>query len=166
MSRGPGKEAGVRGDAGTVPQAAREVGQAPVHISQLVPQQGPMCLLAGVECYDAASIVCRAESHRDAHNPLRRADRLPALAGIEYAAQALAAHCALLEGGPGRGLLAGVRQVALHAERLDDIEGPLNVRAERLVADGRHLLYAFTVEAGARVLLTGRIAVVLDKEQP
>jgi predicted hotdog family 3-hydroxylacyl-ACP dehydratase len=141
------------------------MGAAPVHISQLVPQQGPMCLLAGVERYDAASIVCRAESHRDAHNPLRRADRLPALAGIEYAAQALAAHCALLEGGPGRGLLAGVRQIALHAERLDDIEAPLTVRAERLVADGRHLLYAFAVEAGARVLLSGRIAVVLDKVQ-
>lgn len=132
-------------------------------IAQLVPQQGPMCLLAGVERYDAKSIVCRAESHRDARNPLRRADRLPALAGIEYAAQALAAHCALLGGEAGRGLLAGVREVVLHAERLDDIEEPLRVRAERLVADGRHLLYGFAVDAGARALLSGRIAVVLDK---
>ncbi|HEX9184171.1 MAG TPA: hydroxymyristoyl-ACP dehydratase [Burkholderiales bacterium] len=138
---------------------------ASLDIARLVPQQGPMCLLAGVERYDAQSIVCRADSHRDARNPLRRANRLPALAGIEYAAQALAAHCALLGGGAGRGLLAGVREVALHAERLDDVQGPLLVRAERLVADGRHLLYAFAVEAGGRALLSGRLAVVLDKEQ-
>ena len=123
-----------------------------------------MCLLARVERYDAARIVCRAESHRDPRNPLRRGDRLPALAGIEYAAQALAAHGALLGGGAVRGRLASVREVALHVERLDDIEGPLLVRAERLVADGRHLLYAFAVEADARALLSGRIAVVLDKE--
>ena len=164
MSRGPTKQAGGRGEAGTIPQAASGKHPAPPPISQLVPQQGPMCLLAGVERYDAASIVCRAESHREPHNPLRRAERLPALAGIEYAAQALAAHCALLGGGPGRGLLAGVRQVSLNVERLDDIEGALSVRAERLVADGRHLLYAFAVQADARVLLAGRIAVVLDKE--
>jgi predicted hotdog family 3-hydroxylacyl-ACP dehydratase len=140
-------------------------GPLPVHVAELVPQQGPMCLLAAVEHYDAQSIVCRADSHRDARNPLRRANRLSALAGIEYAAQAVAAHCALLAGEPGRGLLAGVREVALHAERLDDIEGPLHVRAERLVADGRHLLYAFAVAAGARKLLSGRLAVVLDKER-
>ena len=133
-------------------------------IAQLVPQQGPMCLLSGVVQHDAESIVCHAVSHRDAGNPLRRADRLPALAAIEYAAQAMAAHCALLGGGGGRGLLAGVRDVALHVERLDDIEAPLQVRAQRLVANGRHLLYAFTVEASARVLANGRVAVVLDKE--
>lgn len=132
-------------------------------IAQLVPQQGPMCLLSDVVRHDATSIVCQAVSHRDTRNPLRRADRLPALAGIEYAAQAMAAHCALLEGRAGRGLLAGVREVALHVERLDDIEEPLQVRAERLVADGRHLLYAFTVKAGTRLLVSGRVAVALAK---
>ena len=132
-------------------------------IAHLVPQSGPMCLLDAVTHHDASRIVCQAVSHRDAGNPLRRADRLPALAAIEYAAQALAAHCALLGGGTGRGLLAGVRDVALDVERLDDIEGPLQVRAERLVANGRHLLYAFAVEAGARVLASGRVAVVLDE---
>lgn len=138
-------------------------GLAHVDIAQLVPQQGPMCLLSGVAQHDAASIVCHAVSHRDRGNPLRRGDRLPALAGIEYAAQALAAHCALLGGGAGRGLLAGVRQVVLHVERLDDIEETLQVRAERLVADGRHLLYAFAVSTPTRLLVSGRIAVVLDQ---
>jgi predicted hotdog family 3-hydroxylacyl-ACP dehydratase len=134
-------------------------------IARLVPQSGPMCLLGEVVQHDATRIVCHAVSHRDLGNPLRRAGRLPALAAIEYAAQALAAHCALLGGGAGRGLLAGVREVALHVERLDDIEEPLQVRAERLVANGRHLLYAFAVEAGSRLLVSGRVAVVLDEER-
>lgn len=93
---------------------------------------------------------------------------MPALAGIEYAAQALAAHCALLaagaDGAPaqGQGLLAGVREVALHVARLDDIDAPLTVRAERLVANGSRLLYGFSIEAGQRQLLSGRVAVVLS----
>jgi predicted hotdog family 3-hydroxylacyl-ACP dehydratase len=136
-----------------------------VAIAHLVPQSGPMCLLDGVTHHDATRIVCHAVSHRDKGNPLRRAERLPALAAIEYAAQALAAHCALLGGAAGRGLLASVREVVMHVDRLDDIEGPLQVRAERLVANGRHLLYAFAVEAGARLLVGGRVAVVLDGER-
>jgi predicted hotdog family 3-hydroxylacyl-ACP dehydratase len=136
-----------------------------VAITHLVPQSGPMCLLGGVTHHDATHIVCHAVSHRDKGNPLRRAEQLPALAAIEYAAQALAAHCALLGGAAGRGLLAGVREVVMHVDRLDDIEGPLQVRAVRLVANGRHLLYAFAVEAGARLLVSGRVAVALDEER-
>jgi predicted hotdog family 3-hydroxylacyl-ACP dehydratase len=46
-------------------------------------------------------------------------------------------------------------------DRLDDIEGPLTVSAERLSADARTLLYAFTVSAAERPLVQGRVAVVL-----
>lgn len=140
----------------------------PLDIAQLVPQRGPMCLLHAVAHSDERSIVCSALSHRSPDNPLRRAGVLPALAGIEYAAQALAAHCALLaagaDGAPaqGQGLLAGVREVALHVARLDDIDAPLTVRAERLVANGSRLLYGFSIEAGQRQLLSGRVAVVLS----
>ncbi len=137
----------------------------PPDITQLVPQRGPMCLLHEVAHSDERGIVCSAVSHRSPDNPLRRAGMLPALAGIEYAAQALAAHCALLaagaEGAPAQGLLAGVREVALHVARLDDIDAPLTVRAERLVANGSRLLYGFSIEAGQRELLNGRVAVVL-----
>jgi predicted hotdog family 3-hydroxylacyl-ACP dehydratase len=124
-----------------------------------------MCLLHEIAHSDERSIVCSALSHRSADNPLRSAGMLPALAGIEYAAQALAAHCALLArnaaGEPAPGLLAGVRAVALHVARLDDIDAPLTVRAERLVANGPRLLYGFVIEAERRELLSGRVAVVL-----
>lgn len=133
-------------------------------IAALVPQQGPMCLLDEVLRYDERIIACRATSHRSIANPLRRNGRLPALAGIEYAAQALAAHCALVESAAAPaadGVLAGVRALALHVDRLDAIEPALEVRAERLIVDGTRLLYGFAIEAGGRELLNGRVAVVL-----
>ena len=137
------------------------------NVAALVPHSGAMCLLNEVVHHDHKSIVCQATSHSLPDNPLRSEGRLPALAGIEYAAQAVAAHCTLVDGVPGepvrRGLLAGARSVTLHALRLDDIKGPLDVRARRLVADGPRYLYAFTVEAGKRMLVEGRIAVVVKE---
>jgi predicted hotdog family 3-hydroxylacyl-ACP dehydratase len=133
-------------------------------IAALIPHQGAMCLLSEIERYDERTIVCRATSHASKGNPLRIAGRLPALAGIEYAAQALAAHCGLLNGAGGppmRGLLAGARDVTLNVDRLDDVAGPLTVRVERLVADPTRLLYAFVIEDGSRELVSGRVAVVL-----
>lgn len=137
----------------------------PEDVSALVPHQGIMCLLSEVVHHDNQTILCRAASHRFPDNPLRCGDRLPALAGIEYAAQTVAAHCTLLnrsfrEGTP-RGLLAGARAVTLHTERLDDIDESLTILAERLIADGQRSLYAFAIKAGTRKLLSGRIAVVL-----
>jgi predicted hotdog family 3-hydroxylacyl-ACP dehydratase len=135
-------------------------------LAALIPHQGAMCLLSEVERYDERTIVCRATSHASTGNPLRMGGRLPALAGIEYAAQALAVHCALVNGsnaeGRKRGLLAGAREVTLNVERLDDVPGPLTVRVERLVADPPRLLYGFVIEGGHRELMSGRVAVVLS----
>jgi predicted hotdog family 3-hydroxylacyl-ACP dehydratase len=128
-----------------------------------------MCLLDEVTHYDERAIACRATSHQSAGNPLRHEGRLPALAGIEYAAQALAAHCALVGAGTDlradHGVLAGVRAVALRVDRLDDVDEALEVRAERLIVDGTRLLYGFAIEAGGRALLNGRVAVVLRAKE-
>jgi predicted hotdog family 3-hydroxylacyl-ACP dehydratase len=91
------------------------------------------------------------------------------LRGSNMQAQALAAHCALVGAGTDlradHGVLAGVRAVALRVDRLDDIDEALDVRAERLIADGPRLLYSFVIQAGGRELLSGRVAVVLRKEE-
>lgn len=129
-----------------------------------IPHRGAMCLLDGVLQWDERRIVCRAVSHRDPANPLRVAGTLPAACGIEYGAQAMAVHGALLasDGAPlGRGLLASVRSVELRAARLDDVPGVLQVSAERIGGEGEHILYAFRVAGEARELLAGRAAVVL-----
>jgi predicted hotdog family 3-hydroxylacyl-ACP dehydratase len=130
-----------------------------------LPHQSSMCLLDAVSDWDAQRIRCRASSHRLADNPLRAHDRLGATCGIEYAAQAMAAHGALLaaaDSAPRAGYLASVRGVDLQVARLDDIAADLNIEAERLSGDDNTILYCFRVSAAGRELLSGRATVVLD----
>ncbi|OYY94159.1 MAG: 3-hydroxylacyl-ACP dehydratase [Hydrogenophilales bacterium 28-61-23] len=134
-----------------------------------IPHQGGMCLLDGIEDWDAQRIHCTASSHRAVDNPLRGHGQLGAACGIEYAAQAMAAHGGLLAkadsadpGKPRAGYLASVRAVELHVGRLDDIETDLTIEAEHLSGDDNTVLYGFSISAGGRVLLNGRAIVVLD----
>jgi predicted hotdog family 3-hydroxylacyl-ACP dehydratase len=132
-----------------------------------IPHQGDMCLLDSVLEFDPLRIRCRAVSHRDPANPLRHAGRLGAACGIEYAAQAMAAHGAALadlagDARPRAGFLASVRGVDLRVTRLDDLAEDLEVEAERLSGDHNNILYGFQVRAGGRLLLAGRATVILD----
>ncbi|MBK9955038.1 MAG: hotdog family protein [Rhodocyclaceae bacterium] len=134
-------------------------------IAAHIPHQGGMCLLDSVREWSAERIRCVSASHRRADNPLRADDRLGAACGIEYAAQAMAVHGALIAGEgkpPRQGYLASVRGVELNVDRLDDIEGPLDIEAERLAGDDENILYRFEVRADGRVLLAGRAAVILN----
>ncbi|MFN3495303.1 MAG: 3-hydroxylacyl-ACP dehydratase [Hydrogenophaga sp.] len=146
---------------------APAVGQTIDHagIAARIPHHGSMCLLNSVQAWSEASIECRAISHTDPANPLRAHGQLGAAHGIEYAAQAMAVHGALLagaEGPPRQGYLTSVRGVNLHVNRLDDLPGELDVRAERLSGDDRNILYQFSVSHQGRCLLEGRAAVVID----
>jgi predicted hotdog family 3-hydroxylacyl-ACP dehydratase len=131
-------------------------------IAALIPHHGAMCLLEEVLSWDAREITCRASNHRNPANPLRENDVLHAICGVEYAAQAMAVHGALVHGSAmRRGVLASVREVAMRVKRLDDISEDLVVTARTLLGDEAHLLYEFTIAAGAREILQGRAAVVL-----
>ncbi|WP_322022387.1 hotdog family protein [Burkholderia sp. BCC1977] len=143
-------------------------------IAAHIPHDGAMCMLDRVEAWDAARIRCSATSHRDPHNPLRSRGRLASVCGIEYAAQAMAVHGALLgallgaqpaqmePARPRAGYLASVRNVDAFVDRLDTFELPLTVDAERIGGDDRSVLYGFTLRCAERVLLSGRAAVMLD----
>ncbi|WP_175923962.1 hotdog family protein [Burkholderia latens] len=139
-------------------------------IAAHIPHAGAMCVLDRVDAWDAARIRCSATSHRDPHNPLRSGGRLASVCGIEYAAQAMAVHGALLGAQHGQtdhvrpraGYLASVRSVDAFVDRLDTFELPLTVDAERIGGDDRSVLYAFALRCGERVLLSGRAAVMLD----
>ena len=133
-------------------------------IAARIPHQGSMCLLDAVLAWDSGQIHCRASSHRQPDNPLRAAARLGAACGIEYAAQAMAVHGALLApaGAPPRpGYLASVRSVQLAVDRLDDLAQDLDIVAERLSGDENNILYHFRVEHAGNLLLSGRAAVML-----
>ena len=151
-------------------------------IAALIPHSGAMCLLDRLCAWDTQRIACRAINHRDAAHPLRSASGLLAPVAIEYAAQAMALHGALIGQAGGTpatpGYLASARGVQLHVLRLDDL--PLNrkpsgklddkpdepdelhIEATRQAGDAQQILYAFSVTHQGRPVAEGRAAVVLN----
>ena len=139
-------------------------------IAARIPHQGRMCLLDRLLGWSATGLHAVACNHADADHPLRTASGLLSVCGIEYAAQAMALHGALVApatGGAAPGYLASVRGVRLAVARLDDVAGELQVRTERLAGDARQILYRFAVhdDRGA-LLLDGRATVVLNTPLP
>jgi predicted hotdog family 3-hydroxylacyl-ACP dehydratase len=124
-----------------------------------------MCLLDEVYEWDQDSITCRTASHRDATNPLRRDDRLEAICGLEYAAQAMGVHVGLLEQRRKRriavGYMGAVRNLTLRADRLDDVKGDLTIQATRLTGQVDGFIYTFRVSAGRQELLDGRASIFI-----
>ena len=137
-------------------------------IAHHIPHQGSMCLLDWVEEWDEQHIQCRAISHRAPDNPLRENSRLGAACGIEYAAQAMAVHGALLAppGSKGArvGYLVSVRGTQLRVPRLDDIAADLLVEATCLTRSENNILYQFNVHAAGVALLQGRATVVVNAD--
>lgn len=131
-----------------------------------IPHQDSMCLLDEVLSWDSVRTQCRASTHRSAHNPLRANGRLGAACGIEYAAQTMAVHGALVSCAEGvtapQGFLASLRGVQLHVDRLDTVECDLLSSAERLAGDASTALYEFSVSANQVVLVRGRAAIVFN----
>ena len=136
-------------------------------IRELIPHAGAMCLLDRVEAWSDAHIRCLTRSHLRADNPLREAGRLGAICGVEYAAQAMALHGALLAppgARPRAGLLVSLRDTACYAVDLTSSSEELVVEAERVLGNDTQVIYAFAVRAGGHLLLDGRATVVLAAE--
>lgn len=134
-------------------------------IAGLIPHAGAMCLLDGVLSWDENRIRCVSRSHLDTGNPLRAGGLLPAVCGIEYAAQAMAVHGGLagkVRDRPLAGFLASVRGVTCSRDRLDDLDGNLFVEAVRVLGDEARVIYEFRLWVGEMEVLSGRAAVVLD----
>ena len=133
-------------------------------IENRIPHRGGMCLLDEVLSWDDVRIRCRATSHRLADNPLRAHGRLGAACGVEYAAQAMAVHGAIMAHVAGTqvraGLLTSVRSLVMRVTRLDDLDTDLIASAERLAGDEGSTLYEFTVAAAGQELLRGRASIV------
>jgi len=135
-----------------------------------IPHDGRMCLLDEVVEWNAQRIRCRSGTHRLPDHPLRSQGRLGIACGIEYAAQAMAVHGALVGAAAGSGpavagFLASLRDIRLHALRLDDIESDLLCEATCVAGNRVTALYEFALSSGPRELLSGRATVVLDAGQ-
>lgn len=134
-------------------------------IEGLIPHAGAMVLLDAVVSWNATHIQCRATSHTRPDHPLTVEGALPALCGLEYAAQAMALHGRLsgvVGTRPRKGYIASVRNVVWRVERLDRLPSPLLIDAELLAHDGSTVLYRFALNAGGIDVVTGRAAVLLE----
>lgn len=133
----------------------------------LIPHRGTMSLLDSVIEWDNTRIHLSTDSHRRGDNPLRSDGRLRAVHLCEYGAQAMAVHGGLLAQREGAvaapGLLVSLRAVQLHVARIDDLPGPLDVYAEKLLDSGTSWQYAFRVEHRSQLLAEGRAAVISSK---
>jgi predicted hotdog family 3-hydroxylacyl-ACP dehydratase len=149
-------------------------------IERHIPHRGSMCLLDEVIEWDAQHIRCRSGTHRLPDHPLRSQGRLGVACGIEYAAQAMAVHGALLGGAlasssgadgaprsgavagaagaagaaakdrPEAGFLASLRDVRLHVLRLDDVAADLICEAVLVAGDDGSALYEFALRSEAQ----------------
>ena len=136
-----------------------------VEIAAMIPHAGAMCLLDAVLSYDETKIRCTASSHRDPANPLASAAILPAQAGLEYGAQAMAVHGRLTGAvgvRPRAGYIVGVRSMSWSRERLDDLPGDLLIEAEKLAGEGSGVIYSFSVAAGGVSVVSGHATVILE----
>lgn len=130
----------------------------------LLPHAAEMCLIESVTSYDNDGIICRTQTHLNPSNPLRYENRLNTICGVEYAAQAMALHSALLSderAKPRVGFLAGLREVTLHVPRLDVIATTLHIKANKLIADSGRSIYEFLLSLDERPALSGRAAVII-----
>ncbi len=59
-------------------------------------------------------------------------------------------------------MLASVRGLAMHVERLDDLAGALVASATFVHGDDSMVLYEFSLADATRVLLTGRATIAFD----
>lgn len=140
-------------------------------IAARIPHSGPMCLLDCVVSWNNETILCEATNHRDADHPLARDGMLDTMAAIEYAAQAMAVHGALIaensastvnDNSPKMGYLASVRDVACAIPFLHELTAPLRIEATRIAGEETRVLYEFSVTSGEQMCAQGRAAVVLD----
>lgn len=133
-------------------------------ICELIPHAGKMCLLDAVKSWDEKSIICTTNTHQKASNPLRNREGLPMLSLVEYGAQAVAVHGALLAKKESmvmeEGYLAALRDVQLAQGCLSDIANELEVGAERIYVDAGNMIYTMVVRNRNKVLVNARVTVV------
>lgn len=136
-------------------------------LAAFLPHAGSMRLLDRAASWDESSIRCHTKTHQDPANPLRRGACLDAVAGIEYAAQAMGVHMGLLNGGMSSdgliGYVGGVRDVVFGIDRLDDCPDELTIDATRLFMGDDSFLYRFAISSGGREVMSGRASIFLKR---
>ena len=129
-----------------------------------------MRLIDRVVSHDDVRIVCESDSHLASDHPLAIDGVLSIACGLEYGAQAMAIHGALVSGSaPGppesaarHGYLAAAFDLTWSVERLDRCAAPLTIEAVREFGSDNQVAYRFELSAAGESIMWGRAAVVLS----
>lgn len=127
-----------------------------------------MVLIGAVRAWDDSKISCVANSHLAANNPLRVNGLLSVYTGVEYAAQAMAAHARLTAPAaqettaPRKGFLAVASKLSASVQNLDTINAELQIDLEMIAANADSSMYSFVLSADQSVLLTGQLMAVMQ----
>lgn len=136
-------------------------------LEQLLPHAGRMRLIDRIVSYDDQGIVCESNSHRAADHPLAQDGVLSIICGLEYGAQAMATHGALLmKNAPDRarhGYLVAASGLRWTVERLDRCAAPLVIEAISEFRSDNQVAYRFELRASDKCVLSGRASVLLAK---
>jgi predicted hotdog family 3-hydroxylacyl-ACP dehydratase len=130
-------------------------------LDTLIPHAGPMRLLARVLEHSRERTVCAIDPA--ASELFRDPDgRVPAWVAVEYMAQGVAAHGALLDGvsTPRPGFLVGAKRITLLRESFATDES-LEVSARILQRVGRLASLACELRAGGELVAEGTLSVFI-----
>ncbi|MFK5984968.1 MAG: hypothetical protein QM479_06040 [Pseudomonadota bacterium] len=145
-------------------------------LCQLLPHSGKMCLIDKVIFWDKDTLVAQTMSHIKADNPLRQGDKISTIIGIEYAAQTMAIHSALLQKQLQKndniqqqinrgGYLATTRNIQVLAEHIYHSKAsssqPLEISVMLLMKDTQGYTYNFEISSDNAKLLCGRLTIFL-----
>lgn len=137
-------------------------------LEQLLPHAGRMRLIDRIVSYDDQRIICESDSHRAADHPLAQDGVLSIVCGLEYGAQAMAIHGALLadealpsQDASRRGYLITASDLCWTVERLDRCAAPLVIEAVCEFRSEHQVAYRFELRAAGDTVLSGRAGVLL-----
>ena len=130
-------------------------------IVELVPHRPPMLLLDRVLSYDGERVVCETVLGPD--SPFAEQGEVPAVVGIEYMAQTIAAGAGLSARDKGdqagrMGFLLGCRNLSIAVDSFQ-VGDRLTVEARRTWGENQIGSFACKVQRGSEVLVEGALTV-------
>ena len=130
-------------------------------IVELVPHRPPMLLLDRVLAYDGECVTCETVLRPD--SPFAEQGHVPAVVGIEYMAQTIAAGAGLRGrekggGGPRTGFLLGCRSLTIAVDSFQ-VGDRLTIEARRSFGENELGVFACKVQRGEEVLVEGALTV-------
>jgi predicted hotdog family 3-hydroxylacyl-ACP dehydratase len=134
-------------------------------LCKMIPHSGKMCLIDSVDRWDSESIICTTKTHQNKDNPLLFNGILPVSALIEYGAQAMAIHGAIIakesEEKMQEGYLAALKDVNFFNNLdINTISSSLIIEATRKFASQGNMIYEFLITSSGDRLISGRATVV------